>query len=154
MTQVSKMCSSVNPFYAYGNTALAERLVGREREIDEITKRLNTSRSNISMVGETRIGKTSLITEVYRRLLSDQAHPVGWLDISTLPDSRELFREILDQILAACDQMGKTVSAQIAKIAESPCSTSYEAYRRCCRGLMLLAQTGLRCIVIIDEFDA
>lgn len=70
---------------------------GREREVDKI---LTHAETNFAILGSRRIGKTSVLREVRRRLLDQGENPARfvWLDCSTLRDSEQFLQEVVRQL--------------------------------------------------------
>lgn len=67
-------------------------LVGREPAIQDLTARLMGGQS-ILVAGPRRIGKTSVASEVLRRL-KEQGHPTGIVDLFSISSKKE-FAEAL-----------------------------------------------------------
>ena len=70
---------------------------GREREVDKILTRAET---NFAILGIRRIGKTSVLKEVQRRLLDQGEDPARlvWLDGSTLQSPEHFVQEMVRQL--------------------------------------------------------
>lgn len=70
---------------------------GREREVDKI---LTHAETNFAVLGIRRIGKTSVLREVRRRLLDQGENPARlvWLDGSTLQSQEHLVQEVVRQL--------------------------------------------------------
>src|SRR5262249_47370775 len=75
----------LNPFTNRGVITNPEEFFGREREIGEIASRLRAMAS-LSVVGERRIGKSSLLYHLYQ---------TGWVRIDD-PDYRFFYFDLLD----------------------------------------------------------
>lgn len=145
----------INPYSGYGNIVLGERLVGRERHIDAMLKRLASNGGSLSVVGEPRIGKSSLAKEVCRQLSSTYPErPIVWLDASTITSETELFVSLIDEVTDALEVNGPGVSDSLSQFAAMQVSNAYDAYRRCRKGLQSLNTQGIQPIVVLDEFDA
>ncbi len=86
-----------NPFFGYGTVVLGERLVGRDDDIRRLSDYLMSHAGSIGIIGEHRIGKSALISEVWERLGTEAASACfAKIDLSVPPDSTQVFIEILD----------------------------------------------------------
>jgi hypothetical protein len=143
----------MNPFLGYGVVVQGSRLVGRDGELAYLKDRLSCPGSSLSIIGEPRIGKSSLVAQAVSKFrLDNSSVPVVWLDVSTLPDSVELFQAILGDILDGCE-LEPQDRRELEIVQATAVATSYEAYRQCRRGLMRLNRLGVRSILVLDEFD-
>ena len=95
-----------NPFAGFGKVILGDRLVGREEEIRNLTRGLAENNGSVAVIGTPRIGKTSLVQEVCRRLSASTEPRVARfeIDLSTIPDSVELFLRINENLLSFASQ--------------------------------------------------
>lgn len=143
-----------NPYSGYGKPVVGERLVGREHLASLITERLQAG-SNIAIIGQPRIGKSSIAKEAVRRLRQqDKSLPIVWLPISTFPSSVELFNKLLDEIIEFLDGLSINPPTDFhRKVISLPSNNSWEAFYRCYRGLSLLCLAGIKTIIVLDEFD-
>ena len=90
----------MNPFGGYGAIVTGDRLVGRGAELEFLVERLSQACGSISVIGEPRVGKSSLVNTAADCVRAANAKmPVVWLDVSTLPSSQELFSGIFSEIL-------------------------------------------------------
>ena len=80
--------------YQIGAPVVGSRFFGREREIEKILTKHDT---NFAIMGVRRIGKTSLLKEVHRRLLEQEedASRIVWLDCSTLASPDQFVKEVV-----------------------------------------------------------
>lgn len=144
-----------NPFSGFGTIVKGDRFVGRELELQLLTGRLSSLAGSISLIGEPRIGKSSLALEAVQRITdAGNTAVVIWIDASTLPGPTELFLSILDSSVEVLKDQKKELSSSVDNIINQPVISSYDAYRRCRRGLLQLHREGVDIIVVIDEFDA
>lgn len=144
----------MNPYSGYGAIVTGERLVGRRVELEQLEQRLSAGAGSISVIGEPRIGKSSLVNAVSDRIRSTTAMPVAWIDTSTLPGSTELFVEITSEILADAERNHQKIPPEVARIVSPGPTSSYDAYRQCRLCLTLLNRGGIKQVAIFDEFDA
>lgn len=128
--------SSLAP-YEISRPVWGSGFFGRQAEIDRILRQDST---NFAILGIRRIGKTSLLTEVYRRLLNQgEEERVVWLDCSTLssPDEfvREIVRRLHDRELPRLQHRG------------ADAYSFYDFLRR------MPKMHGGRITILLDEFD-
>jgi Cdc6-like AAA superfamily ATPase len=117
---------ATNPF-TYGNPISGPtRFFGRKREVEQIVSRLrNDEFESTSIVGDRRIGKTSLLLHLadtdVRRLhgLDDPTYTFVYVDLQIV-DARvtpeRLWRHLLEQLRrrSSDDQVGEIISATVA----------------------------------------
>jgi hypothetical protein len=140
-----------NPFLGYGRSVTCGRLVGREKEIGKVVDYLIAGAGSINVVGEPRVGKSSVVREAVRR--AREANPsilIVDLSLSLMNDAASFYRALMDDILEECAALGVPLPL---RIPELPCTTEEDAFSRCERGLRMLARRGVTCVVILDEFD-
>ena len=84
---------NLSPF-EINSPVTGSRFFGREYEIMRILDRLRTD--NFAILGIRRIGKTSLLLEVRRRLLEeDSGYPVFYMDCSDMLSTDSFVREVV-----------------------------------------------------------
>jgi hypothetical protein len=98
---MAEAAMSENPYAGFGKVIGGERMVGRGAACNELFTRLSTHSGSVAILGVPRIGKTSLIKEIYARLKQADA-PASrvWIDLSTVSDSLTLFKTINDEFVA------------------------------------------------------
>jgi hypothetical protein len=144
-----------NPFYGYGTIVLGQRLVGRDHDIQRFTDYLSSYSGSLSVIGEHRMGKSSLLYEILERITKAKVNfCYTWLDISTLPNSIMAFREMLEGLLECLEGQGQPLPESLGPVRQRDSADSYSAYRRCQQGLNLLRKAGISSLIVLDEFDA
>jgi hypothetical protein len=139
-----------NPFLGYGRSVTGNRLVGREHEIDNIVGHI-LERASINIVGEPRVGKSSVVSEAVRRARrADSKIPIVEMSLSLMQDAATFYRNLMNRILEACEDCDLPTPP---KIADLPHATEDDAFSRCERGLRMMASRGVCCVVVLDEFD-
>ncbi len=83
--------------FQYGVVVGKENFCGREEHVKQIKQYIESSQ-NIILIGERRIGKTSLIYESVRRIKSHQAIIVDLMGVKTTND---LFKRFIFGIAKA-----------------------------------------------------
>ena len=126
-----------------------KQFFGRRREIAKIFSRIGASRpQSISVVGERRIGKSSLLSQIFhpdvRAQHLDASVPFAFLFVD-LQQRRhiapeELFQDILTQL-------GETLGDS----AVEGIAPTFDGIRR---SLGRLKQSGIHLVILFDEFDA
>jgi hypothetical protein len=146
---------SNNPYAGFGKVVTGERLVGRDDSVNEVVSRLSDHDASIAVIGNPRIGKTSLISEVVNRL-NQSSLPVirFWIDLSTVPNSMKLFCAICDELYINWARKIPSVPSSISIPNGASLSDAYDAYRNAKRILTMLTVSGIRTQIVIDEFDA
>lgn len=145
-----------NPYSGYGRPVFGERLIGRDNELAKLGDNIVNSTASISIVGQRRIGKTSLITETKRRIQGSLPSGLAlvFLDLSAFDDGLKFFHAVMEELEEYLHNAGIDSPSKFQRILDKKCNTSYEAYRRCRRGLTILKQENIHTKLIIDEFDA
>jgi hypothetical protein len=144
----------MNPFSGFGKVIPHDRLRGRENEMEELVRALTGFDQNVSLVGQPRVGKSSLALAAVD-LLSEQDKAVTIaITLSSCASPTEFFRELLDAAAEGC--IGKRLPLPVAfdRARQMPAHDGYEAYVRCKRGLQQLHRDGIRVLIVVDEFDA
>ncbi len=141
-----------NPFTP-GTAAPPERFVGRTHELREIYGRLENMQT-ISLVGEARIGKTSLLRRIEAGLPSQLAElgrylPI-YLSVDGISSQNDFCRAILDRLLPNIPSSGfeqelRMLEAQLANQQPIKIRTLATALERAER-------SGLRVVLLLDEF--
>jgi len=147
--------ASGNPFLGYGKIVLAERLVGRTRELDSLTERLYQRAGSLSIIGTHRIGKSSLVTEAVRRAkVNYHVSPIIMVSLSVIDNSKSLFETILEEVRVQAEDDGLELPPKFYREIGKDATDSYEAYRRLKRGMIALCKADIKTAVVLDEFDA
>lgn len=145
-----------NPFEGYGRPVSGKRLIGRDNELAKLGENIVNSTASVSIVGQRRIGKTSIITETKRR--SQKSFPSNLalvsLDLSAFDDGFKFFHAVMEELEEYLCDSEIDISPMFQRAKNKNCNTSYDAYRRCRRGLVVLNKENISTKLIIDEFDA
>jgi len=89
-----------NPYSGYGRPVFGERLIGRDNELAKLGDNIVNSTASISIVGQRRIGKTSLITETKRRIQGSLPSGLAlvFLDLSAFDDGLKFFHAVMEEL--------------------------------------------------------
>ncbi|MGD2088351.1 MAG: ATP-binding protein [Candidatus Aminicenantes bacterium] len=131
----------------------SDMFFGRTREMEQIMDMLSSSQPQcVSLVGERRIGKSSLAFRLYRQIKEKQDTLAIYLDCDSLPQKCEsendfyrllndAFQQELDRDAGMKEQAGITGEALF---------TGYREFRRFVDGV---SQKGIRPAIFLDEFE-
>lgn len=138
-----------NPFTP-GNEAPPERFVGRENELREILARLDGMLS-VSLVGETRIGKSSLLAYLATRLPVLLAGPQRYvpvlLNMAEQRTKADFCRAVLAGLLPHLPPAAAP-EAELRALEQLPAPGEAELRRV----VELARDAGLRPVLLLDEF--
>lgn len=145
-----------NPFCGYGRVIQGSRLIGRSSELRSMAERLAGFTGSLSVVGEHRIGKTSLVKTAIASMsrASGSETVLSWITLSTVPDVWQFYVSLLEDIDVG---MGVDQAGGVARVLQAEgmrASGSYHAFRLVRAQLKALAKRGVRTVCVIDEFDA
>jgi hypothetical protein len=149
-----------NPFANYGTIVKGSRFIGRRENMSIIENRVINppEPGNIAIVGEPRIGKSSL---VYKAIMErkDELHRKHilpcWFNLGTLAHAQEFFHllvaKVYDEVIDLewnCSPVERAATHALAKDLQWS-----ESLSRVMRFFEKINQAGIRVIAIIDEFD-
>jgi hypothetical protein len=145
----------INPYIGFGKIVLDDRLVGRKKELTHIIECLCSKAGSISIIGEPRIGKSSLATQALKSV-SDSCDNTLFIytTISIIPCSNNLFETILYEIASNASSREINLPAEFHGVLKERCDNGYESYKKCRRGLKILKKLGYNLVAVLDEFDA
>ena len=144
----------MNPFSGFGKVIPSDRLRGREKDIAELVGALAGFDQNVSLVGQPRVGKSSLALAAVETVSQQEKAVTVTITLSSCASPAEFFRELLDGAAESC--MGKRLPLPDAfdRARQLPAQDGYDSYVRCKRGLQQLRRDGVRVLIVVDEFDA
>ena len=99
-----------NPFADYGNIVRGERFIGRKDSLRVIENRIIRPRDagNLAIIGEPRIGKSSLvykaIIERKSELIAVNVLPI-WINLATFDRADIFFRSLVTSCLDEMEEM-------------------------------------------------
>lgn len=141
------MTTSSNPYL--NRTALLdeESFVGRRRELDTIFSRIGASTpQSVSVVGDRRIGKSSLLRAIQRR--KEKALLQGEKYIFVFRDLQEAIHTDVTQFFST---ILEDVALQLHDHTVAQMDPSYDSIRRV---VASLDAKKMKLILLLDEFDA
>lgn len=148
----------MNPFSGYGNVVEPDRFIGRKREIRDIEERIlkNKAYGSVAIIGEARIGKTSLMNYSFSKeadaLARDKKVVVSINSIARLnftePDE---FFVYLIKMADKCLRRYSDYSA--GSQCEAVISSKNFATLGLFEYLEAVKRSGFRLIFLLDEFD-
>lgn len=149
-----------NPFADYGNIVRGERFIGRKESLKVIENRVLRPREsgNLAIIGEPRIGKSSLVhkavIEQKSDLLDKKLFPI-WINLGTYDRPSIFFRSLVTLCrdeLESLNHLTDSIKKVAEKALEDELSWS-EGYTRIQRFFEKIRQEGYRILIILDEFD-
>jgi len=133
-----------NPFigkhYASGND-----FVGREDELNKLRQLIHSRAGGISIVGQQRIGKTSIAKKIFHEL-RDGDKPTIWLDLGCEESPDTFFDDLILEV--------RKLFYQKSQEYEQYLDMATNAYRKFNMLLALLPKNCGRLTIFLDEFDA
>jgi hypothetical protein len=143
-----------NPFFHRGPIRNSAYFFGREQETSQILSLLGNGQS-VSLVGQRRIGKTSLLFHLSDRNifapagLDPNEHLFVYIDCGGLSnlDQPALYRVFLEEIDDALRERNKADRLEILNDAQP---ISYRLFERTLRGL---TRRSRKPIILLDEFE-
>lgn len=124
----------------------SDMFFGREPEMNRIENMLSSDNPQcVSIIGERRIGKSSLANRVYHRMLADEKNIAVFMDCGGLADScntkDEFFRELNHHFIKFADRFG------------GHDGNLFEDYTSFKRFIGKEAGNGFRFLIFMDEFE-
>jgi len=149
-----------NPFADYGNIVRGKRFIGRQDDLRVIENRVirPCEAGNIAIIGEPRIGKSSLvykaIIERKSDLVANKLLPI-WINLATYDQAPIFFRSLVTRCfdeMEDLDWLSEPVRRAADYALQDELSWS-EGYGRIQRFFEKVRRTGVRVLFILDEFD-
>ncbi|HWP47019.1 MAG TPA: Swt1 family HEPN domain-containing protein [Candidatus Limnocylindrales bacterium] len=149
-----------NPFSDYGNIVYGERFINRPDAIRAVENRVirPTEPGNLALIGDYRIGKSSLVYHsiMTRKsdLLEKKRIPI-WINLATFDQAPIFFRSLVTNSYDEIEGLGwltDTVKRAAEGALKDEVSWS-EGYGRIQRYFEKVRQAGIRILFILDEFD-
>jgi len=143
-----------NPFLGYGRVVTGDRLVGREVEKNYLREIIRLGSGSLSIIGEPRIGKTSLVYEEFQNKCSKDSLCSAWITLSTLSSSALVFYDLQEKIIDDFRSSSHPLPEETAPLMMSGDESTYNAFKKFRRFLKTLFSKGFHTLCILDEFDA
>lgn len=149
-----------NPFADYGTIVYGERFVGREASLRIVESRIirPNEPGNLAIIGDYRIGKSSLIyksvMERKKELLARKLIPI-WINLATYDHVPSFFRSLTSRCYEEMENLGwmtDTIKLAFDRASQDEVSRG-EGYGRIQRFFEKVRQSGFRVLFILDEFD-
>jgi hypothetical protein len=149
-----------NPFSGYGQVLPPDRFIGRKHEIATLRQRVLSVRgASVAIVGEARIGKTSLMRFVFNQSAPEVNQVKGIvveINVGTFarPDPKIFFTDIVYRTHRALKKQSASDAELLKEIYEKikVCDES-ELFRLLQDYFGDLADIGYRVILLLDEFE-
>jgi hypothetical protein len=149
-----------NPFADYGNIVRGERFIGRRDSLRVIENRVIRPREpgNLAIIGEPRIGKSSLVykavVERKNELIAKKIIPI-WFNLATYDQSPIFFRSLVARCHDEMEELGwlsDPIKLAAHRALQDELSWS-EGYSRIQRFFEKIRESGVRILMVLDEFD-
>lgn len=149
-----------NPFADYGGIVRGERFIGRRDSLRVLENRVIRPREpgNLAIIGDYRIGKSSLIykavMERKSELIAKKLLPI-WINLGTYDQAGIFFRSLVLNCLDEMRELGwlsEAIENTARQALQDELSWS-EGYGRIQRFFEKVRQAGFRILFILDEFD-
>ena len=149
-----------NPFADYGTVVSGQRFIGREKSLLAIENRVLRPQEpgNLAIIGEPRIGKSSLIHKAVMERKQDfidkRLVPI-WINLATFDDSQSFFRALVVNCydeLEDLDLLSEPINLTSERALQVGLAWS-ESYGRIQRFFQKIRQSGTRILYVLDEFD-
>ena len=149
-----------NPFADYGNIVYGDRFIGRKDDLRIVEDRVIHPREsgNLAIIGEPRIGKSSLIykciMERKAELISRNILPI-WINLATYEHIPDFFCSLVTHCLDEIVKLNWTTEPirHSARYVRDDRQSWSEKYSRIQRFFENVRDAGYRVIFILDEFD-
>ncbi len=159
--KTSKMSTCIeNPFADYGTIVCGNRFIGREESLKIIENKTIQPKEagNLAIIGEPRIGKSSLVYKgvIERKpiLLKKSLLPI-WINLAMYQEPNDFFCSLVDKCLGEMKQLD-WITEPLQKLAHEVFITNLSwiaRYNRIQRFFEEVRKAGYRILFILDEFD-
>jgi len=145
----------LNPFANYGPLVYGERFIGRTQALGQIWRRVVDSGGSLSIIGERRVGKSSL---AYQALFANddlrkqQIFPI-WIDMATYPDPARFFTGLVRWCAWELEDHGRLPRPVRETAEELQRDGQRFDYDRVQFFFQQVQRQGLRLVIVLDEFD-
>jgi len=150
----------VNPFSDYGTIVFGDRFINHRDSIRVVEKRVIRPKEpgNLAIIGDYRIGKSSLVYHsiMWREsdLLKEKRIPI-WINLATFDQASMFFRSLVTNSYDKLNSL-TWLSDEIKSAAELALQDDVswrEKYGRIQRYFEKIRKAGLQILFILDEFD-
>jgi hypothetical protein len=154
------MAGIINPFSNYGKIVSGEHFIGRKNDFQIIEERVirPDDPGNLAIIGEPRIGKSSLIYHKIIRqkkdLINSKILPV-WINVGKHEESSSFFNLLAIQCysIITSNNLSTDDIDKAAKILLSSGPDSHDRDYYLHRFFEKIHETGIKILIILDEFD-
>ena len=149
------LVSSNTAFNPYSRLSVHEQAMffGRSRELEQISEFLRAGSGNIWLLGQKRVGKTSLLLHLKQHYLNYQGFVPAFVDFQLLGNLAQanLFYEIAHAVYTdlQADPRVATLDAPLAALFDHQPPAQFIAYLRSIQSRL----GGNRLVLLLDEFS-
>ncbi len=149
-----------NPFADYSTIVFGERFIGRKESLKTVENRTVRPKEsgNLAVIGEPRIGKSSLVykalIEKKDDLTSKNVLPI-WINFGIFDNASAFFSSLVTQCISEMEGL-KWLSEPVQHSADRALGNELsmdERYGKILKFFEKVRQAGYRMIFILDEFD-
>lgn len=143
-----------NIFAGYGKVAEGNAFIGRKKLVEEYRSIFFTpgNKSNHSIVGLPRSGKTSFIKEVFRTIPDNILYV--YLSLNTFTCYKDIWLVLFETIKEKLDSMGKTYEDKLFQFYTQEKNSHLDLQRATIKVFSFLKTEGIELIIVLDEFDS
>ena len=149
-----------NPFADYGNIVCGDRFIGRKDDLKIVEDRIIRPKEagNLAIIGEPRIGKSSLIYKAIMEckdgLTTQNLLPI-WINLATFNQTPQFFCSLVTSCVNEMEKlnwMDESIQRSAQHVLEDKQSQG-DKYPRIQRFFEKVRRAGYRVLFILDEFD-
>lgn len=143
-----------------GAIATGDSFIGRKEELKRLKSAIFDGKCSVSLVGSTRIGKSSLVREACRLYFDSSKHLLVEIVMAELESASDFWFSLVYSVQEALENAGQfndEFEGIYAKIddLDSSHNTWYIRFRSVFKKILRqIAKIGYKLILIIDEFDS
>ncbi|MBP5602411.1 MAG: ATP-binding protein [Treponema sp.] len=143
-----------NIFSGFGKVVEGKSFIGRKKLIEEYRTRFLTSgsKSNLSIVGLPRSGKTSFIKEVFRTIPDNMLYV--YLSLNNFTRYQDIWIVLFDTVKEQLDSMGKKCEDNLFSFYTQERTSHLDLNKAISKVCSFLSKEGLETIIVLDEFDS
>ena len=143
-----------NIFAGYGKVAEGKAFIGRKKLVEKYRNIFFTpgNKSNYSIVGLPRSGKTSFIKEVFRTVPDNLLYV--YLSLNNFACYKDIWLVLFDTIKEKLDLMQKQYDDKIFQFYTQEKNTHLDLQKAALKIFSFLKSEGIETIIVLDEFDS
>lgn len=148
--------------FVVGPVASGDSFFGREKEIRELTEAIFEGSGSVNLIGATRVGKTSLVNEVYARNTKREKCLSVKVSMAECTDAKDFWYMLSARIRAELKSVKQwdEIFEEYFNEIKNPVELRdddfwYQIFRQPFKSILeRVRQKGYRLVLTIDEFDS